>query len=47
MAERAPGASLQVLEGHGHICLIAPDVDLRQILQDWQAGRDPGAARRL
>lgn len=47
MAERTPGAVLRVLEGHGHICLIAPDVDLRQILQDWHAARDPGPGGRL
>lgn len=45
MAERTPGAVLRVLEGHGHICLIAPDVDLRQILHEWQAERpDAGTA---
>lgn len=32
MAERVPGATLQVLAGHGHICLIAPDLDLAEIL---------------
>ena len=31
-----PGAELRVLDGHGHICLIAPDIDLRQILEEWQ-----------
>jgi pimeloyl-ACP methyl ester carboxylesterase len=35
MAERVAGATLQVLRGHGHICLIAPDLDLGQILDDW------------
>jgi pimeloyl-ACP methyl ester carboxylesterase len=35
MAERVPGATLRVLHGHGHICLIAPDLDLGQILDDW------------
>lgn len=35
MAERVPGATVQVLRGHGHICLIAPDLDLGQILNDW------------
>jgi pimeloyl-ACP methyl ester carboxylesterase len=32
MAERVPGAKLRVLEGHGHICLIAPNVDLAAII---------------
>lgn len=35
MAERVPRATLQVLRGHGHICLIAPDLDLGQILESW------------
>jgi pimeloyl-ACP methyl ester carboxylesterase len=37
MAARVPGATLRVLPGHGHICLIAPDVDLAQILREWGA----------
>ena len=35
MAARVPGSVVRVLAGHGHICLIAPDIDLRQILNDW------------
>lgn len=35
MAARIPGATVRVLEGHGHICLIAPDLELGQILQEW------------
>ena len=35
MAERVPGSVMRVLEGHGHICLIAPGVDLRTILDGW------------
>ena len=35
MAARVPGATLRVLRGHGHICLIAPDLDLGEILDDW------------
>jgi hypothetical protein len=27
---------MKILDGHGHICLIAPDVDLAAILQDWR-----------
>jgi 3-oxoadipate enol-lactonase len=37
MAARVPNARLHVLEGHGHICLIAPGVDLAQILASWGA----------
>ena len=36
MTQRVPGAHMQVLEGHGHICLIAPDIDLEQILSEWR-----------
>jgi pimeloyl-ACP methyl ester carboxylesterase len=35
MAARAPRASLRVLHGHGHICLIAPNLDLSAIIADW------------
>ena len=36
MAARAPGSVVRVLTGHGHICLIAPDIDLEQILNEWR-----------
>jgi 3-oxoadipate enol-lactonase len=36
MAQLLPGAVVRVLAGHGHICLIAPDLDLAAILLDWQ-----------
>ncbi len=36
MAARVPDASLRVLSGHGHICLIAPNIDLERILRDWR-----------
>ena len=36
MTARIPGSSLRVLGGHGHICLIAPNIDLEQILRDWR-----------
>ncbi len=36
MVQRVPGAALRVLQGHGHVCLIAPDVDLGALLQEWQ-----------
>jgi 3-oxoadipate enol-lactonase len=35
MAGRVPGAVVRILEGHGHVCLIAPDVDLAAILREW------------
>lgn len=40
MASLVPGASVHVLEGHGHICLIAPNVDLESILRSWEERRD-------
>jgi pimeloyl-ACP methyl ester carboxylesterase len=39
MAARVPGARLRVLEGHGHICLIAPGVDLAALIADWREER--------
>jgi pimeloyl-ACP methyl ester carboxylesterase len=36
MAARVPNAVLRVLEGHGHICLIAPDIDLANMLTTWR-----------
>jgi aminoacrylate hydrolase len=36
MAARVPGSTIRVLNGHGHICLIAPDIDLARILDEWQ-----------
>jgi len=41
MAARVPAATLRVLEGHGHICLIAPDLDLERILSDWRSPPRP------
>jgi len=35
MVSRVPRGTLRVLHGHGHICLIAPDVCLRDILLPW------------
>jgi len=35
MAARVPDASVRLLDGHGHICLIAPGVDLGEILDRW------------
>jgi pimeloyl-ACP methyl ester carboxylesterase len=39
MASRVPGATVRVLDGHGHICLIAPDIDLAAILDAWRTRR--------
>ena len=39
--ERADArATVRVLEGHGHSCLIAPDMDLAAILADWMDRAD-------
>jgi pimeloyl-ACP methyl ester carboxylesterase len=38
MTSLTPHASMRVLSGHGHICLIAPDLDLGVLLEDWVAG---------
>ena len=38
MADRVPSSVMRILRGHGHICLIAPDLDLAEILQEWQEG---------
>lgn len=35
MASLTPRSTLRILEGHGHICLIAPDLDLGALLDDW------------
>jgi aminoacrylate hydrolase len=35
MSSRTPRATMRILEGHGHICLIAPDLDLAAILDEW------------
>lgn len=35
MANRVAGSVIRVLEGHGHCCLISPDVDLGEILAEW------------
>ena len=37
MTSLTPRASMRVLEGHGHSCLIAPDMDLSVILDNWTA----------
>ena len=42
MSELSPSATMRVLKGHGHSCLIAPDMDLSAILEEWLARRSPG-----
>lgn len=41
MAGAVPRSTVRVLDGHGHICLIAPDLNLLEILEEWQAGLEP------
>jgi len=36
MAGAVPRAETRVLDGHGHICLIAPDLNLLEIVDEWQ-----------
>ena len=38
MADRVPSSAMRILAGHGHICLIAPNLDLSQILDEWRRG---------
>jgi hypothetical protein len=39
MADLVPDAIVRILAGHGHICLIAPDLDLHAIVREWRAGQ--------
>ena len=41
MTSRVPNATLRVLRGHGHICLIAPDIDLADMLATWRGTAAP------
>ena len=40
MQSLTPGSAMRVLEGHGHSCLVAPDLDLGSILEEWMARED-------
>lgn len=40
MQSLTPGSAIRVLEGHGHSCLVAPDLDLGSILEEWMARED-------
>lgn len=42
MAERVPHSDLRILPGHGHICLLAPDIDLLEIIEEWGCVRSGG-----
>jgi pimeloyl-ACP methyl ester carboxylesterase len=44
MAGAVPRAAMRVLDGHGHICLIAPDLNLLEIVDAW-LGDDASHAR--
>jgi len=46
MAARAPMSAVRVLPGHGHACLLAPDLDLDAILRDWPPTAE-GRAQRM
>jgi pimeloyl-ACP methyl ester carboxylesterase len=35
MATRVSGSTVRVLNGHGHICLIAQSINLASVLADW------------
>jgi len=41
MAAVVPGSTVRVLHGHGHICLIAPSIDLASVLAEWPRLRAP------
>lgn len=36
MARAIPSATVRILRGHGHICLLAPDLYLAHILDEWR-----------
>ncbi len=40
MSELTPGGTMRILEGHGHSCLIAPDMDLASIVAEWRDRAD-------
>lgn len=40
MAARVPRATLRVLGGHGHGCLLAPDLHLAEILGEWRGATE-------
>ena len=40
MAGRIPNATMQVLSGHGHGCLLAPNLELADLLAEWEDGQE-------
>jgi 3-oxoadipate enol-lactonase len=40
MSALTPSGTMRVLEGHGHSCLIAPDMNLAAILDEWVGDAD-------
>ncbi|MGI9626293.1 MAG: alpha/beta fold hydrolase [Longimicrobiales bacterium] len=45
MENLTPNGRMRVLQGHGHICLIAPDLDLAALIAEWKD--DHGASRSI
>ena len=43
MARAVPRAAARVLDGHGHVCLVDPDLNLLEIVETWQASRETDA----
>jgi 3-oxoadipate enol-lactonase len=41
MTKCIPSATMRVLSGHGHVCLIAPDLNISRILAEWQNNHLP------
>lgn len=37
MSSLTPGSTMRILQGHGHICLIAPTMDLSVVLHEWMS----------
>jgi pimeloyl-ACP methyl ester carboxylesterase len=38
MVSRVPHATMRILQGHGHGCFLAPDMDLNVLLHEWNMG---------
>ena len=38
MGRLTPRATVRILDGHGHVCLINPEIDLAKILDEWSEG---------
>ena len=46
MAAGAPRATLRTLPGHGHICLIARNMDLAALIREWRDVQPPASRSR-